>query len=560
MGRHNLEKPEKWNLVNSLSYLLQLSEGSGLTKSFWEEAREALDYANPILGLNDFQTLVISMLVEEGASMSWRKMGEFCGCTRLQIMTWSDDVEDLVKKGWIMRYACQEEWRKFEGFRTVHGVVTALRHNKPFVPEDLSGMNIQQFVDRLVSHLENSQYDNNIRFDDDVEWMQRLVDANPDLPLCKEMKKMNDKYEMALFLLIIADYALWADFDSEGVTFSTIQRTFPEDHEAGGIREKLRDGSHFLLIDKYIEYGCDNGIVDTERFKLHSKVKETLLSGYKPSRLNCGNPKTTDRLLQSYTTIKEKELFYNENEGRQIGRLVSLLSPEKFEGVRRRLEEQGMRKGFACIFYGAPGTGKTETVLQLARETGRDIMKVELAGLRDKWVGESEKNIKGIFMRYKELCKNCELQPILFFNEADAIFGKRNENAEYSADKMNNAMQNIILQELEDLDGILVATTNLSGTLDPAFERRFLFKVEFKKPSVEAKSKIWMSIMKGSISGDEAYGLATRFDLSGGEIENIARKQTIDYILEGEQPNIDRLIELCEEEQMKLRSRKAVGF
>lgn len=555
-----IEKPEEWNLVNSLSYLLQLSEESGLTKTFWEEGREALDYANPILGLNDIQTLMISLLVDDGDSMSWRKLGEFFGCTRLQMMTWSEDIEDLIKKGWVIRYASRECGKMYEGFRAAHGVATALRHNKPFIPEDLSGLSVQKFVDRLASHIERNMDNPNIRLDDDIEWMNRLIEANPDLKLCQQINTIKDKYERALFLLIIADYAVWADSPHEGLQFVTIHNIFPEDHEAGGIRAKLRDGSHRLIRQKYIEYGCDDGIADSERFMLHQSVKEILLSEYKPSRLRCGNPKTTDRLLQSHTTIKEKELFYNEDEGRQIERLASLLRPEKFEGVRKRLEEQGMRKGFACIFYGAPGTGKTETVLQLARDSGRDIMKVELAGLRDKWVGQSEKNIKGIFMRYKELCKNCDLQPILFFNEADAIFGKRKESAEHSVDKMNNAIQNIILQELEDLDGILIATTNLSGSLDKAFERRFLFKVEFKKPSVEAKSKIWMSMMNGSISGDDAYGLAKKFDFSGGEIENIIRKQTIDYVLEGEVPSIDSLIRLCEEEQIKLRSRKAVGF
>lgn len=555
-----IEKPEEWNLVNSLSYLLQLSEESGLKKNFWDEAREALDYANPILGLNDVQTLVISLFVDDGDSMSWRKMGEYFGCTRLQMMTWTEDIEDLIKKGWVIRYGSREGGKMYEGFRAAHGVATALRHNQTFVPEDLSGLNIQEFVDRLASHIERNLGNSNIRLDDDIEWMNRLIDANPDLDLCKQLHTFYDKYEKVLFLLIIADYAVWADSPHEGLQFETIHSIFPEDHEAGGIRAKLRDGSHSLIKQKYIEYGCDDGIADSERFKLHQSVKDILLGEYKPSRIRCGSPKTTDRLLQSYTTIKDKELYYNENEERQITRLASLLMPENFEGVRTRLEEQGMRKGFACIFYGAPGTGKTETVMQLARETGRDIMKVELAGVRDKWVGQSEKNIKGIFMRYRELCKNRELQPILFFNEADAIFGKRIEDAEHSVDKMNNAIQNIILQELEELDGIMIATTNLSGSLDPAFERRFLFKVEFKKPSVEIKSKIWMSMMKGAISDEDAYRLAKKYDFSGGEIENIIRKQTIEYVLEGGEPSIDSLILLCDEEQIKLRCRKTVGF
>ena len=138
---------------------------------------------------------------------------------------------------------------------------------------------------------------------------------------------------------------------------------------------------------------------------LTSKVKHELLAAYNPTRTRCDAPPQNNRFLRSHTLIKKKELFYNESEQEQIERLMNLLSPENLPAIQQRLEEHGMRKGFACLFYGAPGTGKTETVLQIARQTGRDIMQVDIAGLRDKWVGESEKNIKAIFNNYREICK-----------------------------------------------------------------------------------------------------------------------------------------------------------
>ena len=191
-------------------------------------------------------------------------------------------------------------------------------------------------------------------------------------------------------------------------------------------------------------------------------------------------------------------MFYNPFEEDQIAQLTSLLSPENLSGIQHRLEEEGMRKGVACLFYGAPGTGKTETVLQIARRTGRNIMQIDIAGLRDKYVGESEKNIKSIFTRYKRLCKNSDILPILFFNEADGILTKRTSltSSNPSIEKMENAIQNIILQEMENLEGILIATTNLTCNLDTAFERRFLFKIEFKKPETEVKAKIWKSMLR----------------------------------------------------------------
>ena len=254
-------------------------------------------------------------------------------------------------------------------------------------------------------------------------------------------------------------------------------------------------------------------------------------------------------------------MFFNAPEQLQIERLAHLLSTENLPSIQQRLEEQGMRKGFACLFYGAPGTGKTETVLQIARQTGRDLMQVDIAGLRDKWVGESEKNIKEVFTRYRSLCKNCEVMPILFFNEADAIINKRTENVEHSVDKMDNAMQNIILQEIEDLDGILIATTNLTSNLDSAFERRFLYKVEFHKPDTDVKAKIWRSMLK-DISDEDALQLASLFDFSGGQIENIARKRTVDYILSGNVASFKDIEDYCRAELLanKKQLKPIVGF
>ena len=107
------------------------------------------------------------------------------------------------------------------------------------------------------------------------------------------------------------------------------------------------------------------------------------------------------------------------------------------------------------------------------------------------WVGESEKNIKQIFDSYRQKVEEFKMTPILLFNEADAIISKRQEGAERAVDKMENTIQNIILQEMELLDGILIATTNLAQNMDKAFERRFLYKINFTKPTLEARISIW---------------------------------------------------------------------
>ncbi len=121
--------------------------------------------------------------------------------------------------------------------------------------------------------------------------------------------------------------------------------------------------------------------------------------------------------LTKHTAIQEKQLYYNTDEQKQVQHLATLLSPDMFDAVQHRMEEQNLRKGVACLLYGGPGTGKTETVLQIARQTGRDILQVNIAGLRSAYYGETESNVKQVFDYYRELCNNDEVTPILFLTK-----------------------------------------------------------------------------------------------------------------------------------------------
>ena len=238
-----------------------------------------------------------------------------------------------------------------------------------------------------------------------------------------------------------------------------------------------------------------------------------------------------------------------------------MLEEEHYNDIHARLQEQGFRCGFTCLFYGAPGTGKTETVLQLARHTGRDIFQVNIPEIKSCWVGESEKNIKALFDTYRQKVNTSLITPVLLFNEADAIIGKRQEGAERAVDKMENSIQNIILQEMETLDGILIATTNLAQNMDKAFERRFLYKIRFDKPTIEARIAIWREMLP-TLDMADAEKLAERYDFSGGQIENIARHYAIDAILHGNAaPTAENLASHCDSERIdQSTSNKRIGF
>jgi len=186
-------------------------------------------------------------------------------------------------------------------------------------------------------------------------------------------------------------------------------------------------------------------------------------------------------------------------------------------------------------------------------------MKVDISQSKSMWFGESEKIIKQIFTNYKEYAQNCELKPILLFNEADAIIGKRQEIGYSSVDQTENTIQNILLEELEKFDGIFLATTNLVQNIDTAFERRFLFKIEFQKPEPIVKAKIWHSKLP-TLTEEECNQLANRFDFSGGQIDNIIRKNEIYEIIHGIRVEFNTIVEFCDEEFLVRNNTFTIGY
>jgi len=316
----------------------------------------------------------------------------------------------------------------------------------------------------------------------------------------------------------------------------------------------------FILFKEDLLVFDQKGTIKDATIEITQKAKEMLLG----ENIDLFTKTAQGTGIIQPDAITAKDLFYDQKNEAEITRLTSSLQEENFCEIQARLSEKGLPKGVAVLLYGAPGTGKTETVYQLAKATGRMILHVDISQAKSCWFGESEKKIKKIFTDYKQLCRASRKEkegklPILLFNEADAIFSKRKDTNASNVAQTENTMQNIILEEMEKLDGILIATTNLADNLDTAFERRFLFKIKFENPSVEAKRKIWKS--KLNFLGErELTSFAENYDLSGGQIDNIVRKVMMDEVITGMQPNIETLHELCKHEKIGNDYEQRIGF
>ena len=245
-----------------------------------------------------------------------------------------------------------------------------------------------------------------------------------------------------------------------------------------------------------------------------------------------------------YSSFKN-EIFLDEKIAKDINQLKSVCNSKNFNKIIKDLKKANLPSGIVSIFYGYPGTGKTASVYEIAKLTKRDVLQVDISSIQSKWVGESEKNTKAIFDEYKRACEILKTKPILLFNEADAIISKRLD-VSTPVGQMNNTMQNILLEELENFDGIFMATTNLIDNMDDAFSRRFLNKIKFDKPTAKTREHIWKSKLPDLDS--EIYEKLSSYDLSGGQIENVTRKYLINKILNQKEFIYEEILAYVKEE------------
>jgi hypothetical protein len=181
--------------------------------------------------------------------------------------------------------------------------------------------------------------------------------------------------------------------------------------------------------------------------------------------------------------------------------------------------ERTVKPGYRCLFYGPPGTGKTLTATLIGANSGLDVYRIDLSMVVSKYIGETEKNLANVFDQAKS--KNW----ILFFDEADALFGKRTQTSS-SNDRYANQEVSYLLQRVEDFPGVVILATNLKANIDEAFARRFQASIFFPLPDAEHRLRLWQGYFNGKCPLDpnaDLGALAEKFELSGGAIANIVR-------------------------------------
>ncbi len=542
---------KRLTLLKAVETIVEKSCDSQLCDLFLKQCKKEIKLVADAYNITPQQAILFCITVECGPrNVRLIELSHHLNMRNVASLSFDADIKAMVQMR-LMRYRDRER----DAFDIPEHVINALQENKAQILPKLKVEDASAMLD-LMGTWFNAMDNNNISPEDLSLDLKALFKDNSHIGFARQMLDL--KLDDANMMLLAYFCSQLINEDDERLCTHELKCLYDRCYQHRSAVMQLASGKHVLAKMELIEPVCEDGRASTSTFTLTSKTKSKLLAEFdliKP------DVKLSNVLYPD--SITPKALFYPQTMAQQIKELNSFLEVDKFKQIQQRMTDNGFRTGFACLFYGAPGTGKTETAYQLARRTGRCVMAVEVPKIKSKWVGDSEKNIKALFDRYRELVRRCDVAPILLFNEADAIFGVRKNGAENAVDKMENSIQNIILQEMEDLNGILIATTNLATNLDGAFERRFLYKIEFEKPDASVRSSIWQSMVSG-LSESDASALAQAYELSGGQIENIARKDTINRVLYGDSSNTDRLsalMEYCDAETMQSTEKaKRIGF
>lgn len=311
-----------------------------------------------------------------------------------------------------------------------------------------------------------------------------------------------------------------------------------------------------LVCTSYV-WNRENNTSDTEYYRI-SPDAATLFKGRE--ELIDKRAVSSIGSFISPETIERKELFFSPEDSRDLDRILHAALPKEYDRIIAALKARRLRPCLSVLMYGPPGTGKTELSLQIALQTGRALLKADASKLNGIYIGEGEINFRNLFQTYRYICAVSDLAPILFVDEGDSLLSKRITEVVRAADKDANSVQNVILEELNSLPGLVIVTTNLVGNMDEAMFRRFMIKAQFHLPDVETRAAIWRSKLP-ALTEQEAAVLASQFPFSGGLIDNVVSVATTDEILYEKTVSLNDLLAYCAAEVVGQQTeRRKIGF
>ena len=546
------EKKIRWNISKAMSAVYQSLNDSKLKIKKTKAYSAAMDNLKTLYNLSQTQIWILCLACERyfecEDSITFKNISSELDVPVMSIISWKKEIEFLIEHGFL------EHSGRNGGVQPINDFSESIYNNTEYIPQAKKEDDDIDFISYMADCYESRRgEDMSAR---SIQRELRLYErAHSHLEV---VKRVSDELEDPNYRFFVYDVASDVLKGEDSYLNATISDLY-DGGERYNVATEMMEEKHELFQKGLVEF-VKKGNLSDATITLSDKGRKLVLG----EKAFLFEDSINDKNLIKTDCIKEKKLFYSPENQKEIDRLKEALQEEKLKGIQQRLKDDGLPVGVAVLLYGAPGTGKTESVMQIAKETGRSIIHVDISEAKSAWFGESEKRVKKIFTSYRNSCelaeRKGELMPILLFNEADALISKRKNDTSGNCAQTENAIQNIILEELENLKGIFIATTNLASNMDSAFERRFLFKIKFENPSTEAKTSIWMNKLSWLDKGS-ATEFARDYDFSGGQIDNIVRKIAMNEVITGERPEISDIRDMCNCEKIdNPEGSRRIGF
>lgn len=540
-------KTEQQTILKAIEKIHNCAKGSKLEREKFHVVENEIKQLNIYFELSTNESIILASIISLSIleDIGLKDFISYYNMESLAFLSYYQDIQNLVDRNIIEKKNAHRS--KVDEYSVKKHIVQYILADKA-IPNELIQISIkessfQDFLDEM-DKLSDMRDVNEIEYNQFFYEFKALFEKYHNYKLVAFAAKNLEPIESFVFFDVIIDAIAQGENNFSSSLQSTVDDFTNSKRSSYNFITDFIEGKTNLnrlnLVEKdNTNFSNRHKIQLTEKAIMMLNEMEGIKIGYITSQ--------NEKLIYP-AKIPKIKLLYNNDEKINLEPIIKSMPQSSFMQLQAKLAEKNMPKGLTTLLYGLPGTGKTETVFQLAKRYNRPVYKVDIAETKSMWFGESQKLVKKIFTDYYKFQKQEKVCPILLFNEADAIIGKRKSAGSTSTSDTENAIQNILLEEMENFEGILFATSNLVDNLDPAFERRFLFKIKFDNPTIQNAAMIWKQKLS-ILTKKEALFLASEFKFSGGEMENIARKCLMEEVVLGKRIDFEKILFFCKNEK-----------
>jgi len=458
-------------------------------------------------------------------------------------------VQRLLKKGYLVR---GDEDRMEAGLQISLSLEGFLKTRQPHYLQICESGEKNPLLNKAVGWYKQER--GHFMFESmQSQIFRSLVDYHND-PLARQLRRLTGQVYEQMAILATTAHSL-AQQKSMSL-LDLVSDLFPNPVDQLLYTASWSDPKHPLYSQNLL---TSTQLIDgrVTRIQLHPQIESKIIPSALRRSIRMQPPSSTFFEIIDHKSIRPIPLHYTKGFDAERQQLTELLGDERLRSYFGRLEAGGMIPGLQVMLTGAAGTGKTELVRQLARQSKRNLLIVRLEETRDKFFGENEKNISRLFAELNATAGAMSRLPIILFNEADSFFYAR-ANRGNSLENLENSIVTQFLNELERFEGILFATTNYTASMDKAYDRRWAFKLNVPSPDADVRQLLIHKLFRDFAPAEALNRIAAKHNFAPAQLNNVYRKLILHKPEHCNAELIEKL--LIQEMSGWARGRTPVGF